>query len=335
MQSMFKEISVDKIILDDKNPRLKFSQIEKNITKWTEKEVSNEIKSLLVFNRLLDSIESYGVIDPIWVHDLDNGYFEVIEGNMRVTALKELLQRKTLPTSKIQYDKVKAHILPKDTPLEQIEIQKAVLQTGKNPWGPFSEAAHIYNLFFTHDIKIDKISNMLGKSTQYISNEIDNYKFYLEFIDFGKKKGNYEVDPRKYSFFKDAGATVKQKFFKSTTSRKDYFKLITPNENGITRIPNVSLKGGLRVFEKIATDDFILNKFLKNDKITIDDAFLELTEKNYLNKIPWIKKISSISKNMNKLNKFERRKILNNYESKKTLIELYKEIKKFFNENEN
>ena len=170
---------------------------------------------------------------------------------------------------------------------------------------------------------------MLGKSKSYVDSEIDNFKFYLEFIDFGKKKG-YSVDPKKYSFFKDAPIIVKQKFFKNSTSRKNYFELITPNESGITRIPSVALKGGLRTFGKFAEDDTILKKFLKNERISVDDAFLEFTEKNYLNKLPWIKKIPSVAKSMNKLNKFERAKILENSESKRTLLELQRELRKFF-----
>jgi|APSaa5957512535_1039671.scaffolds.fasta_scaffold49100_1 hypothetical protein len=330
MKSTLKEISINSIILDINNPRLRFSKIERGIKNWTEKDMMEEINDSPVFNRLLDSIREYGVIDPVWVYDLGKGKFQVIEGNMRITVLRELINKKIIPPSGIKYNVIKAHVIVHGTDQVDLEVQKAILQTGKNPWGAFNEAAHIYNLFWKNKIKINEIANMLGKSKSYIDNEIDNFKFYLEFIDFGKKK-KYAVDPKKYSFFKDAPITVKQKFFKSPASRKNYFELITPNESGITRIPSVALKGGLRTFGKFVEDDIILKRFLKNERITVDDAFLEFTEKNYLNKLPWIKKIPSVTKSMNKLNKFERAKIIENSNSKRALLELDKELRKFFN----
>lgn len=331
MKSILKEVLVDMIELDNNNPRLRFSKIERGIKNWTQESMMEEIEDSPVFNKLLDSIKEYGVIDPIWVYDLANGKYQVIEGNMRVTALRELIKKKIQSTNGIKFNSIRAHVVPHETSQVDLEVQKAILQTGKNPWGAFNEAAHIYNLFWKNKISIDDIANMLGKSRSYIDSEIDNFKFYLEFIDFGKKKGDYAVDPKKYSFFKDAPGTVRQKFFKSPISRKNYFDLITPNKDGLTRIPSVSLKGGLRTFGKFIEDDVILKKFLNNDRMTVDDAFLEFTEKNYLNKLPWIKKIPSVSKSMNKLNKFERKEILENAESKRTLMELARELKKFFN----
>ena len=328
MKSILKTINLDKIILDNKNPRLKFSQIEKNIKKWTDETSSEEIKNALVFDGLLNSIEEYGVMDPIWVHDLGNGNFRVIEGNMRVTVLRELNQRK-ITSSKIQYNQVKAHIIAKNTSDVEIETHKAVLQTGKNPWGSFNEAAHIYNLFSKNKIFPDKIAIMLGKSKNYVMNEIDNYKFYLEFIKFRKSKGDDDVAPTKYSFFKDAPISVKQVFFQNSNSRKQYFELISPNKAGITKIPNVSLKGGLRTFGKFVDDKRTLNRFLKDTKLTVDDAYLEYREKNFLIKQSWVKKLPSMINSMNKLNKFDREKALENPEIKDNLKKLQTTLKRF------
>lgn len=329
MDSILKELPIEQIILDDENPRLRFIKIEKDVQKWTEKKIIEEIKEFLVFNKLLDSIEQYGVIDPIWVHDLGNNKYQVIEGNMRVTAIKEILRKKINPPPNVKYDKIKAHILPTNTSKTQLEIQKAVLQTGKNPWGAFNEAAHIYDLFWKNKLSIVQISNMLGKSTSYIGNEIDNFKFYLEFIQFRKDKGDSNIDPKKYSFFKEAPTNVKQKFFKNYSSRKEYFKLITPNQDGITRIPSVALKGGLRMFGKFVQDEYILNQFLKDETITIEEAFGDFTGKISLTKSTWIKKIPSITKNMKSLTVSERKKLLERYQYRQSLLMLYKELKKF------
>ena len=330
MESVLEEIPITSILLDDDNPRLRFSKIEKGIKKWTDETMMETIRESPVFNKLLYSIREYGVIDPIWIHSLGNNKFQVIEGNMRIVVLRLINDKKIKSSSGIRYDVVRAHVIPQNTSKSDLEIQKVILQTGKNPWGAFNEAAHIHNLFWKNKTSIDEIATMLGKSRSYVDSEIDNFKFYLEFVDFRKKKGNHTIDPKKYSFFKDAPITIRQKFFKSPLSRKSYFELITPNKNGITRISSVSLKGGLRTFGKFVDDDGILQKFLKNELMTVDDALFQFTEKNYFSKLPWIKKIPSITKSMNRLNKFERKKILENSESKVMLTSLFRELKKFF-----
>ena len=328
MRSILKEISVESISLDKDNPRLRFSKIEKDVKKWKENELEDAIKESQAFDRLKESIKEYGVIDPIWVHELGNGEFEVVEGNMRVTVLRELIEENTHGLNGVNYQRVMAHIIPKETNKTQIEIQKAVLQTGKNPWGAFNEAAHIFDLFSTHKLQISEIAGMLGKSISYVRNEIENFQFYKEFIDFQRKK-KLSPDPKKYSFFKDAQPIIRQKFFQNQSTRAEYFQLITPNKHGITRLPSVSLKGGLRTFSKFAEDDKILQQFLKNDRMTVDDAYFEFMEKNSLVKQPWVKKLPSITSGMKKLSKSERQNLLDNSDFVYDLKKLAEEIGKF------
>lgn len=330
MESVLKKVPVDSIILDNENPRFIFAKIEKGVKDWSEKVLSEEIKETLSYNNLLDSIEQHGVIDPIWIHDLGNKKFRVIEGNMRVTALKELIKNKTDPPQGIIYSVVQAHVIAKDTPKIDLEVQKAVLQTGKTPWGAFNEAAHIYDLFWAYHIGIDKIANMLGKSNSYVSSEIDNFKFYKQFIDFTRRK-KLPIDPRKYSFFKEASQNIRDKFFKSKESREQYFQLITPNEDGITRIPNVSLKGGLKVFSRFVSDEKTLEYFLKNPSVTVEDAYLIFLEKNSLVKRPWIRRISSVTKGLTNLSYSDRKKLKDEAEVMRNLKQLSIHLKRFLN----
>ena len=330
MKSELKIISVEEIILDKENPRLAFAKIEKEVKAWTDKSMSEEIKETYVFNNLLNSIQEYGVMDPIWVQDLGNGKYTVIEGNMRVTVLKELITNNTNPPPGIDYNTVKAHVVSKETEKKDIDAQKAVLQTGKNPWGPFNEAAHIYDLFWKHKSTIDEIAVMLGRSVTSISHEIDNFKIYKEFIEFSRNN-DLPIDPNKYSFVSDASNTIRTKFFQSKQSRKEYFKLITPNEEGITRIPSVSNRGGLKVFSKFVSDEKTLQYFLKNSTVTVDDAFEYFQEKSLPRKKAWVKKIPSLVKSMHKLNKFEREELLENSTTRIELRKLQDEVRKFFN----
>ena len=309
MDSVLKSISINSILLDHENPRLAFRKIEQDIKKWSQSTLSEQIISSLTFHNLLTSIKENGIMDPIWVHDLGNKEYLVIEGNMRVTALKYLLKNKIKSTPGIDNTVVQAHIIAKNTSKLDIQIHKAVLQTGKTPWGPFNEASHIYELFWKQKLSVSTIANMLGKSFSYINNEIDNFKFYREFIEFSKQK-NLPLDPTKYSFFKDAPANVRQKLFNTKPQREKFYKLITPNKKGITRIPNVSLKGGLiKTFNKFATNENVLQSFMKNERITSDQALLEFKGGDIKHEFPWTSKLKDIQTGINKLTKDDIKKI--------------------------
>jgi len=328
MESVLKKISLDSILLDDENPRLAFAKIEKEVGTWTSEDMTEEIKETYAFNNLLHSIQEYGVMDPIWVQEIGNEKYKVIEGNMRVTALKELVSNNVSSPSGIDFKHVKAHIIKKDVSKRDVDAQKAVLQTGKNPWGAFNEASHIYDLFWRHNATIDEIARMLGKSVPITSQKIDNFKIYKEFIEFSRKN-DLEIDPNKYSFVADASNAVRIKFFQTPQSREEYFKLITPNKKGITRIPSVSNRGGLKTFSKFVNDTKTLNYFLKNPSVTVDDAFEYYNDQSSPKKKAFLKKIPSITKSMHKLNKFDRKEIMDNSSSKTELVKLMQEIKKF------
>ena len=329
VDSILKSISINSILLDHENPRLSFKKIEQDIKKWSQSTLSEQIISSLTFHNLLTSIKENGIMDPIWVHDLGNKEYLVIEGNMRVTALKYLLKNKIKSASGIDNTVVQAHIIAKNTSKLDIQIHKAVLQTGKTPWGPFNEASHIYELFWKQKLSVSAIANMLGKSFSYIDNEIDNFKFYREFIEFSKQK-NLPLDPTKYSFFKDAPANVRQKLFNTKPQREKFYKLITPNKKGVTRIPNVSLKGGLRTFSKFAGDDQYLDLFIKNEKLSVDDMHSKFLERNSLSTKSWLTKIPSITNGLKKLTKKEKEKIIADRNLNMSIKQLAAELNKLY-----
>ena len=329
VDSILKSISINSILLDHENPRLSFKKIEQDIKKWSQSTLSEQIISSLTFHNLLTSIKENGIMDPIWVHDLGNKEYLVIEGNMRVTALKYLLKNKIKSASGIDNTVVQAHIIAKNTSKLDIQIHKAVLQTGKTPWGPFNEASHIYELFWKQKLSVSAIANMLGKSFSYIDNEIDNFKFYKEFIEFTKKK-NLPLDPTKYSFFKDAPANVRQKLLNTKIQREKFYKLITPNKKGITRLPNVSLKGGLRTFSKFIIDDKYLDLFLKNERLTIDEVYSKFLERNSLSTKSWLTKIPSITNGLKKLTKKEKEKIIADRNLNMSIKQLAAELNKLY-----
>ena len=294
-----KTIDVKDLRLDLENPRFNDKLIDRDLTKWTDEKLQNVIEEDGISD-IVDSIRSKGVIDPIWVVDTGKNKYDVIEGSRRTVVLRGLLDQKATPPKGITYDKVNANVLNKNISKKEIDAKRVILQTGKKDWGPYNVASAIFNLIKNDHYSCDEVCTMMGKSLSFIKKELENYKYYIEFSKFQKKK-NGSQDPRKYTYFQRAGNTVREKFFGTQKQREKFYNLITPNPKGITRIPTVSLKGGLMNFNTIAQNENILKKFLKDTKMTVQDALEIYKGETLHSSLPWIKKLRDVAKGLNQL----------------------------------
>lgn len=301
-----KEISVADINLDLENPRFNDKLIDRGLLKWTDKDLQDVIEEDGISD-ILDSIKEQGVRDPIWVVEKGKK-FHVIEGSRRLVVLRGLLKSKQKPPKGISYDKIKANILPKTISNKEIDAQRVILQTGKKKWGPFNEASAIFHLVRNDHFTEEEVGIMTGRSVSFVKKEIENYKYYNELTKYQKKKKLIQ-DPRKYTYFQKAGPSVREKFFGILSQREKFYQLITPDKNGITRIPNVSLKGGLVHFNKFAQNENILKQFLKNKNMSIDEAEEIFNGQSLQNALPWIKKLKDVAKGLNQLGPDEIKKI--------------------------
>jgi hypothetical protein len=270
-ESDLRQIKVDDLDLDIENPRFfHLSHRGQKITQEAiEKEIAENDDDLPL---LIKSIQKSGVRDPIWVVPRD-GRFVVVEGNRRAVVLKKLLADKHKPPSGVRYDVVQAHVMPSDTAPVELVLQKARLQSGKKAWGPFNEAALTFQLkeppFLMDpvDIAVD-----LKIPVAKVRERIDNYKSFKEYIE-----ATGDDNPRRFTFFADCPAKVKEWFSDSEKNKAAFFKLICPLD-GKNKIKSVATRGGLRDFQRVLESAEALKFLLEDQNSTVDDA-LDLARK--------------------------------------------------------
>lgn len=133
--SVLKEIPIKDISLDTENPRYFEDKLEYGIKKWTDKLLEDHILSDRSkeqgISDILPGIKASGIKNPIWVQETKNGKYTVLEGNRRLIVLRELIRQKISPPKGVKYDKVNAHVFPKNTDPKIIESQKLIIQSGQ------------------------------------------------------------------------------------------------------------------------------------------------------------------------------------------------------------
>jgi len=307
LEYLQKKISIKNIALDLENPRYNDKLIERGYKKWTDKELQEVIEEEDVAE-LTDSIRELGVKDPVWVIGKGRNSFTMIEGSRRLVVLRGLLRQKAKAPRGISYEIVKANVLPSNISQKEIDAQRVILQTGKKKWEPFNVASAIYNLVKNDHYTIEEVATMMQESVSFCKKELASYQLYIQFKKFMKKK-KIQEDPRKYTYFQRAGTSVVDKFFGTQAGKEKFFGLITPNEDGITRIPTVALQGGLMNFNTIAQNENILKKFLKDKRVTVLDALDDYKGLNIQSSLPWIKKLKDVAKGLNQLGTEDMRRI--------------------------
>ena len=158
------EVETANLILDPNNPRFLTQHEEKIaicdcvkpdiITKTRDKMLSTSKHS---FNFRIDELKSsiktngYRPVDRIFVRKIPStDYFLVIEGNRRVTAIKELLDEEDLPAElRANLERIKVAVIEGDYSEEELR-QKITTILGirhhgsLKKWSPFAQARNIY-----------------------------------------------------------------------------------------------------------------------------------------------------------------------------------------------
>ena len=111
-----KEIEVDKLVLDEENPRIGYWR--DNVMRVTDITSQGDLEMVLKsgdyedYNRLKRSIEtSEGAMEEIWVYPIEKGKYKIIDGNTRVLIYRDL--RDKYP-HKDYYKNIMAKVLPED-----------------------------------------------------------------------------------------------------------------------------------------------------------------------------------------------------------------------------
>ena len=141
-------------VLDENNiVELKISQIEPN--KSQPRTVFDEEK----LNALADSIAEYGVLQPVVVKKLDNGFYRIIAGERRWRASK-IAGKKKIPAIIKNYD---------DKETMEIALIENLQREDLNP---FEEARGYKELMDIFSLTQEEVAKKAGKSRSAVANSI-------------------------------------------------------------------------------------------------------------------------------------------------------------------
>jgi hypothetical protein len=199
----------DEIKLWEGNPRIK--HLLPGLGSYpSEEDLMALIKKVqpTAYRNLYRDIERFGQQEPVFLHaDRSNGRIEtgtVIEGNTRVTILKELHSRRP---SEQKFASVKAYILPEDFGEDDEAILMAnyhVKGTLRNQWDRYQIGAFLHeHIEDRKHFNQNQMAEFMGKSPSWVSRHLTVYKFALDFRDelegtFGLDAGEAEERTNRY-----------------------------------------------------------------------------------------------------------------------------------------
>lgn len=316
MEFVQKKVPVSELLLDPSNPRFFQLRELKGKKNLRQKDLIDEISRDDEIPTLLKSIKKSGVKDPIWIKPHKSKYL-VIEGNRRTYILQKLLDEGVTPPKGIRYDLVIANAYKKDISETELLLQRVRLQAGKKVWGPFNEAVATYELRHKHNLEEEDIAVELQISRREVRERIKNYKMFLEFA-----KKTKVADPKKFAFFTDAPKPVKEWVESDTKNKSTYFNLIIPKD-GVQKIRSVATKGGLRDFKQVLSHPKTLKKFLKDDDMTVEEAFEEVKDLDIRRAAPFLNRLESYANKLNTLSEEQIERLQDDTKAVKGIKRLY------------
>lgn len=125
-----------------------------------------------------------GLTDPIIVR---NGTLEVLEGNSRLAAYRQLAS-----LDPIKWGKIKVRLLPEDID------EKLVLALlgqyhlkGKTAWPPFEKAGFLYRRHKNHNVSVDQLAREVGETKQKVNHMVQVYQFMVDHGQDEKARWSY------------------------------------------------------------------------------------------------------------------------------------------------
>ena len=282
-QYKLESVPTKKLRLDPENPRFYHLQL-KGRHELTQDDLNKEIWDEDATITLSKAVAHEGIRNPIVVWPIDD-YFLVIDGNRRVVTVRRLIHEEVKPPEGVSFDHISAYILPRNTPKQEIEVLKGVLQMGQKPWGPFNDAAYVRRLRVVYKMEYEDIAASIQLSVKEIKERMANYSLFEEYTQATK-----DMDPSRFSYFADAPRPVRDWFESSDRNLNTYFQLICPT-SPTHKIRSVSTKGGLRDFAKILGDAQVLERLISDPDVTVEDALDGARAKNPMLANPFLKQV--------------------------------------------
>ncbi len=251
-------IKPQNLLLDPSNPRLgdkakllldgkKYSPKDKFVQDKLLEEISKGSHEL---ETLKNSIRSSGYlnIDSIFVQEVDDGNYLVLEGNRRTAAIKSLLEEADSLSSSVlrSLSLVPVKLLQeKDPERARIAVSRILAIrhiSGPKPWGAMLEAFHLYEEYlneterfkkseFKYDSKIARaVAINVNKRENYVRKALTIVRVYRRLQEAG-----VEVSTASYSLLKMSidSAELQSQYFEI-----DSYTLL-PSDLGIERFQNL------------------------------------------------------------------------------------------------
>jgi hypothetical protein len=176
-----KLIEIDKLILDEFNPRISFFKDNQPKSSLSSEEVIFALtqKRPDAFRKLKDSIDNNrGIIYPIWVEPKENNSFRVIEGNSRVVAYKQLAVDQPFEEA---WKKIISYILPEKISEEKLNFIRLLAHLrGTNEWDAYEKAKYLFKLWKDEGWSIPRLEKQTKMSEKEIENSIKAYEIMEE-----------------------------------------------------------------------------------------------------------------------------------------------------------
>ena len=178
-----KEISIDQIVNDPENYRIKHLKLKKQ----------PEIQDHLLMNedgngRVKQILSAGQMIEELYVLPVGNKYL-AIEGNVRAAALKKINEMiasgKLIPSSKSDFKKVKCIVLKPNLSKSKLRRLLAILHlASKKQWKASNKGAMIYDMINEDSESYQGVGDILDMSKKEIE---DLYKAFKMTVEYGQK----------------------------------------------------------------------------------------------------------------------------------------------------
>jgi hypothetical protein len=196
-------IPVTQIQFDPENPRLKY--LKELFPGKKEKDLLFENADT---NWLLKDVHSKGLLDPIYVREIGDSQYLVVEGNRRTAVMTELNDK--YPDDP-RFCLMPARILPPHTtPQQEALLMASFHVAGKVKWDAHEKAGHIFKMLHEMRIPLEEMSTTLHMGQPKIKQIADSYALFEHFKRMDD--GAYANEAAgKWSFFDEM---LKVKYFR-------------------------------------------------------------------------------------------------------------------------
>jgi len=252
------QIEIDKLELDELNPRISFFRDNQVTDSLTEDQIIFALtnKKPEAFRKLKDSIQNNkGIVYPIWIEPVRDKKYKVIEGNTRVVVYQQLQKEEPYED---RWKTILCNVLPHEIDKEQknfIRLQSHL--RGTTEWDAYEKAKYLYKLWQEDGWSINRLEKQTKMTEKQIKENIEAYKIMEEQYLPAHRDDPNEVS--KFSYFVEYVKDKKlQKLMeKSSKDVKDFCNWVADEE----KIPTGQDVRRLRdIFDNEDTENAFITK---------------------------------------------------------------------------